>query len=69
MYTINQPVERPIWKDNKQIGVVTLAWVDADRLNHQKSATVYYGYSDEERRILRDAPLEKVRLTGLLTCY
>ena len=64
MYTINQPVERPIWKDNKQIGVVTLAWVDADRLNHQKSATVYYGYSDEER----NAPLEEVRLTGLLSC-
>ena len=44
----DQPVSRPIWKDHRIVGTVTISRKDADGLNGMQSE-VYIGFSDAEK--------------------
>ena len=66
MYSVKIPVERPVWKDHKIIGYVTISCEDRDILNAIHGIGVYFGFTDEEMRILNDGTEEELREAGFL---
>ena len=66
MYTVNTPVKRPVWKNHEIIGYVTMSRVEADRHNSDKTATVYYGFTDEEHRLLQYGTEDELKAAGFL---
>ncbi|WP_298029645.1 hypothetical protein [uncultured Dysosmobacter sp.] len=67
MYTVFTPVERPVWKNHKIIGYVTMSRAEADRLNASHVAQVYYGFTEEEHRLLQRGTEEELVKAGFLS--
>ena len=64
-YTVKKPVERPVWKNHKIVGHVTISRVDADFLNKIQPNGFYIGYTEEEHRILNYGTEEELKSVGL----
>ena len=64
MYTTDIPVKRPVWKDHKIIGYVTISRIDADFLNGIHPNGYYLGFTDEEHRLLNSGTEEELRAAG-----
>lgn len=65
MYSVNQPVKRPIWKNHKIIGYITISLKDKDFLN-SLGGSFYLGFTDEEHKILQDGTEEELRDAGFI---
>ena len=65
MYTVNQPVKRPVWKDHEIIGYVTISLDDKDFLNGIGSG-FYLGFTEEEHKILQNGSEDDLRKAGFL---
>ena len=67
MYTVFTPVLRPVWKDHKIIGHVTMSRAEADRMNSanvESKSHVYYGFTEEEHRLLNCGTEEELEKAG-----
>ena len=65
MYTVNQPVKRPVWKNQEIIGYVTISLEDKDFLNGIEGG-FYLGFTDEEHKILQNGSENDLRNAGFL---
>lgn len=66
MYTVNTPVRRPVWREHKIIGYVTISRFDADLLNSIRPSDYYLGFSEEERRLLNSGTVEELKAAGFI---
>ena len=64
MYNVNILVKRPVWKDQKIVGYVTISRVDADFLNGICPNGYYLGFTEEEYRLLNSGTEEELRKAG-----
>ncbi|MCR5238101.1 MAG: hypothetical protein K6E34_12970 [Lachnospiraceae bacterium] len=65
-YRTDIAVERPVWKDHEIVGTITMSRIEADRYNSRKNAEVYYGFTDEEKRLLNYGTEDELRAAGFL---
>lgn len=65
-YSRKTPYKRPVWKNHKIIGFITMSLEEAERKNEMQS-DVYYGHTDEERRIIQDGNIDELKEIGLLS--
>ena len=65
-YRTDKAVSRPMWKDHEIVGYIDMSRIEADRLNGREHADIYYGFTDEERRILNCGTEEELRAAGFL---
>ena len=65
-YRVDMEVDRPIWKDHEIIGTISMSRIDADRYNNMANAKVYYGFTDEEKRLLNKGTADELRAAGFL---
>lgn len=65
-YNVKIAVDRPVWKDHKVIGHVTLSRKDADFLNSIKDIGVYFGFTKEEHQILNNGTEDELRKAGFM---
>ncbi len=63
-YHISKPYNRPVWKNHKIVSHVTMSRIEADKLNGIQKE-VYYGFTDEEFRILETGSRTELIDTGL----
>ena len=64
MYTINTPVERPVWKNHEIIGRVTCSLNDKDYINSIQHE-IYLGFTEEEHRLLSYGTEAELKAAGL----
>lgn len=65
MYTTNNPVKRPVWKNHEIIGYVTISLEDKDFLNGIEGG-FYLGFTDEEHKILQNGSEEELIQAGFI---
>lgn len=65
-YRTDIEVERPVWKDHEIVGTINMSRIEADRYNSRKNAEVYYGFTDEEKRLLNLGTEDELRAAGFL---
>lgn len=64
MYTIKAVVNRSVWKNHEVIGQVSMSREDADFLNGIKGIGVYFGFTEEEHRILQNGTEKELTEAG-----